>query len=39
MYIGMYVHRIGMYIGVYVRMQDSGSDPFHAEQRAVSPSD
>ena len=25
MYIGMYPHRIGMYIGMYIRMQDSGS--------------
>ena len=32
MYIGMYVLRIGMYIGMYVCMQDSGSvqeNPFH----------
>ena len=32
MYIGMYANRMGMYIGVYVCMQDSGSvrvNPFH----------
>ena len=32
MYVCMYVHRMGMYTGVYVCMQDSGSvreNPFH----------
>ena len=32
MYIGMYVHRIGMHIGMYICMQDSGSvqeNPFY----------